>query len=195
MGNYLKAPFVLLRKRPELLINAGLLVFFLWLLSRWTWSFFPASQSVPPRMPSTPVATGDAVAAIGKARLFGGATDPAAPTGMTALNYKLLGVFATREQEGMAAIINTGDPKNKAVHAGEEVASGIVLDKVFADYVLLRRQGVTERLNLDRKGGDLLAPQAAPAQGVKALGDDSNQVVRARLGKLRRARHSSEGAE
>ncbi|MHB9101482.1 MAG: type II secretion system protein N [Sulfuricella sp.] len=156
MGNYLKAPLGVFRKRPELLINAGLLVFFLWLLARWTWSFFPASQSVPPRMSPPQVATGDALAAISRARLFGGAAEPAAPTGLTALNFKLLGVFATHEQEGMAAIINTGDPKNKAVRAGEEVAPGIVLDTVFADHVLLRRLGVTERLNLDSKGGDLL---------------------------------------
>ncbi len=181
MGNYLKAPFFLFQKRPELLINAGLLVFFLWLLTRWTWSFFPLSQSVPPGMSPTQAATGDAVAVIGKAHLFGGAAEPAAPTGLTALNYKLLGVFATREREGMAAIINTGDPKNKAVRAGEEVAPGIVLDMVFADHVLLRRQGVTERLNLDSKGGKLLASPAASTQDVEMLGDGSYRVARARV--------------
>ncbi|MHB1591029.1 MAG: type II secretion system protein N [Sulfuricella sp.] len=169
------------RKRPELLINAGLLVFFLWLLSHWIWLFFPASQSVPPRMPLTQVTTGDALAVIGKAHLFGDAAEPAAPTGLTALNFKLLGVFAAREKEGMAAIINTGDPKNKAVRAGEEVAPGIVLDTVFADHVLLRRQGVTERLNLYGKGGNLLAPGAALTQGVEVLGDGSYRVARAQI--------------
>lgn len=162
MGNYLKVPLGFFRKRPELLINAGLLVFFLWLLSRWAWSFFPAPQSVPPGMSPTQVATGDAVAAIVKARLFGGADEPAAPTGLTSLNFKLLGVFATRDQEGMVAIINTGDPKNKAVRVGEEVAPGIVLDTVVADHVLLRRLGVTERLNLETKGGNMPAPEGRP---------------------------------
>ena len=181
MGNYLKTPLGFFRKRPELLINAGLLVFFLWLLARWTWSFFPATQSVAPRKPPSQVATGDALAAIGKARLFGGTGDPATPTGLTTLNFKLLGVFAAREQEGMAAIINTGDPKNKAVRAGEEVAAGIVLDTVFADYVLLRREGVTERLNLDRKEVNLLAPQAAPIKDVEILGDGSYRVARAQI--------------
>lgn len=181
MGHYLKVPFIMFRKRPELLINAGLLVFFLWLLARWTWSFFPASQSVPSRMSPAPVATGDAVTAIGKAHLFGNASEPAAPTGLTALNFKLLGIFATRGQDGMIAIINTGDPKNKAVRAGEEVAPGIVLDTVFAHHVLLRRQGVTERLNLDRKGGDLLAPRATLTQGVEVLGDGSYRVARTRV--------------
>jgi len=190
MGNYLKASLGFFRKRPELLINVGLLVFFLWLLSRWTWSFFPTSQSMPPRMSPTRAATGDAVAVIGKARLFGGAAEPTAPTGLTSLNFKLLGVFATQEQKGTAAIINTGDPKNKAVRAGEEVAPGIVLDTVFADHVLLRRQGVTERLNLDRKGGNLLAPEADLTQGVEVLGDGSYRVARARIqGMLQGAGH------
>lgn len=163
MGNYLKAPLGFFQKRPELLVNAGLLVVFLWLLSSWTWSFFPVSQSAPPRMQPPPqVATGDAVAVISKARLFGGAAEPATPTGLTSLNFKLLGIFATHEKEGMVAIINLGEPKNKAVRAGEEVAPGIVLDMVFADHVLLRRQGVTERLNLDRKGGNLLASEGRP---------------------------------
>lgn len=181
MGKNLKTPLGVFRKRPELLINAGLLVFFLWLLARWTWSFFPASQSEPPGMLPTQGATVDAVAVIGQARLFGGAAEPSAPTGLTALNFKLLGVFATREQEGMVAIINTGEPKNKAVRAGEEVAPGIVLDTVFADHVLLRRQGVTERLNLDRKGGQLLAPEAALSQDVEMLGDGSYRVARVRI--------------
>lgn len=181
MGNYLKAPFLVLRKRPELLINAGLLVFFLWLLARWTWSFFPAPRAVPPRLSPSPGASADAVAVIGQARLFGGAAETSAPTGLTALNFRLLGVFATREQEGMAAIINTGEPKNKAVRAGEEVAPGIVLDAVFADHVLLRRQGVTERLNLDRKEGELLVPAASSIQGVEMLGDGSYRVARTRI--------------
>lgn len=155
MGNFLKIRFISSLKRPDLLVNAGLLVFFLWLLSRWIWSFFPAPQGAPPRLPPTQAATGDRVAAIGKARLFGSAAEPAASTGLTSLNFKLLGVFAARRQEGMAAVINTGEPKNKAVRAGEEVAPGIVLDKVFADHVLLRRHGVTERLNLESKGKPL----------------------------------------
>jgi general secretion pathway protein C len=181
MGSYLKAPWGFFRKRPELLINAGLLVVFLWLLARWTWSFFPASRSVPPGMSPPQVATADAVAVIGKARLFGGTAEPAAPTGLTTLNFKLLGVFATRDQEGMVAIINTGDPKNKAVRAGEEVAPGIVLDTVFADHVLLRRMGVTERLNLDSKAGNLLAPAAALNQDVEMLGDGSYRIARTRI--------------
>ena len=152
MGNFLKTRFIPFLKRPDLLVNAGLLVFFLWLLSRWTWSFFPVPQGVQPRVPPAQSSTGDRVAAIGKARLFGNAAEPAAPAGLTALNFRLLGVFAARRQDGMAAVINTGEPKNKAVRVGEEVAPGIVLDTVFSDHVLLRRHGVTERLNLESKG-------------------------------------------
>lgn len=114
------------------------------LLAKWTWILFaPHTLAVLPAQPET------AGAASGS--LFGvvAASGAAATTGGAALsNVHLVGVFTGKQG---FAVLMLDEKKQLGVALGEEVAKGTKLVEVAADYVLLERNGVRERVNLENK--------------------------------------------
>lgn len=128
-------------------------------------------------MLSAPFTASLAAEVITSRRLFGqaaglGATAPAQPHEFS--NLKLQGVFAaTGYLPAFAIVVVDGKPAYP-IQAGKEATSGVVLEEVHPDYVLLRRNGVIERLNLEKS---VSAPTSAGAAefklNVQSRGGDS----------------------
>jgi hypothetical protein len=93
------------------------------------------------------------------ARLFGVAVSKVVTTeGMALPRVRLVGVFAARKGQPGFAVLKLDDKKQLGVGVGEQVVPGTKLFEVHADYVLLERSGIQQRVNLEVK-----APVAAGA--------------------------------
>jgi len=91
--------------------------------------------------------------AITRRHLFGQAPEVephvlAAPA--TLSNLKLKGVFAAIGSLPAFAIVIVDGKPAQPVQVGREAASGLVLEEVHPDFVVFRRNGVMERLYLDK---------------------------------------------
>lgn len=65
-------------------------------------------------------------------------------------NLKLQGVFAAIGSLPAFAIVIVDGKPAQPVQVGREATSGVVLEEVHPDYVVFRRHGVMERLNLEQ---------------------------------------------
>lgn len=138
-----------LRTQLPQLLTLGLLLALCWSLARWTWVLL---TPLPPVIADAPAASTPVnVENIVNAHLFGATSAPTAEatTAVSTLGLRLRGVFAGEGKQGVAAII-TVQQKDKPVKVGDEIVPGVVLSHVYADHVELTRQGVKERLNLER---------------------------------------------
>jgi len=68
----------------------------------------------------------------------------------TRLRLNLKGVFATSESANALAIISSGKNKDKTYHIGDKVIGGALLHAVYADRVILKRNGQLETLRLPK---------------------------------------------
>ena len=110
-------------------------------LAHWTWVFV-----APPEISKTPDAdAGVDMAAI--AKLFG-APPPASSTASTT-GLRLKGVVAPDEGPIASAIFSTGAGKDVAVFVDREISPGLKLAEVKADHVIVSRNGVNERIDLE----------------------------------------------
>jgi general secretion pathway protein C len=127
-----------------------------WLGAGWFVYF-----GTPPVVPATParstVTIAAATQAVADAHLFG-AAPVAGGMAMSTLNVKLRGVFAGAGGAPGHAIVNTGG-RDQSAAVGAEIAPGVALESVHARHIVLKRNGVFERVNLEER--PLLA-QAAP---------------------------------
>lgn len=141
------------------------IVLFAVMLARWVWVF---AAPVDMAMPATTTWQKNDVSE----NLFGHAADASAMA--SAGNIKLIGVFA-HKTAGFAVLQIDG--KQVGVGMGESVAAGGRLVETHADYVLLERGGVRQRVDLQVSGassGITIAPtlnvaSTAPASGQQAL--------------------------
>jgi len=159
----------LLERSPDY-VSFGLVIVCGVLLARLTWTLFPATpQSAQLEMPAT--ANGQAAVAqdlgsqIAAQHLFGAYAPAKPPAGSQAvpasqLALKLWGVYALQGNKGMA-IIGEKSGKQQVVSVGQAIGklagqpadkSDAVLEQVFADHVLLRRNGQLEKLLLPKLG-------------------------------------------
>ncbi|WP_029889737.1 type II secretion system protein GspC [Polycyclovorans algicola] len=142
----------------------------------------------PPRISATgdssqPSAQID-LGAISEAKLFGTAeanlaTKAVTDAPETTLNLKLIGLLFGRTPEGSRALINTGGSNEAPFSTGMEVVRGVTLEQIFADRVILMRQGRPETLRLEK---DAPAANVAAAPAASDLGD---AVVLPQLGSVR----------
>lgn len=156
-----------LQRAFDTALAVALVLVLAWQLAYWTWRF-----AAPPLVaPARESASGVDLAAI--ARLFGGAP-PTSTQASRASGLKLKGVIAPTPGTAASAIFSTGAGKDLAVYVGREVQPGVKLAEVHPDHVMLSRNGVQERLDLEamRAGG------AASAPGARAVGFKLN-VARA----------------
>jgi len=126
----------------------GLLALLAWSAADWTWVLLARSGAVPQPATIERADNSAATKAIAARRLFGGTDDGSA--GLTSLNLKLHGVFAIRGRLTPVAIIEVSGSGERAVAVGDDVVAGVTLESVHPDYVLLRRQGALERLELEK---------------------------------------------
>jgi len=72
----------------------------------------------------------------------------------TTLNLRVFGMRADVSGESSSAIIQTPDNKQASYYIGDEIISGVTLETVEIDYVILNRGGTLERLSRQGKTED-----------------------------------------
>jgi general secretion pathway protein C len=145
-----------------------------WLGTEWFW-YFAGAQSAPMSESGSPRSRTDmqtAAEALTAARLFGAEKQAPVPTAnLSNLNIKLKGVFAGHPDKPAFAIVNIG-ARDEFALAGKELMPGVKLDSVHATHVIVSRNGILERVNLEERsiasaGGPrpspvLMAPRPGP---------------------------------
>ncbi len=157
--------------------SAALVAGIAWLAALLTWQLLPGPAARPDTtIPSAaPTATADEGAGgsadVASLHLFGEApatTEPAAAQAEpadapeTRLNLRLTGVFATGNGDGLAIIV-VGNAEEAVFGVGERVAGQARIDGIYADRVLLERNGGLETLRLAEEGlaGDSIGDDSA----------------------------------
>jgi general secretion pathway protein C len=142
--------------RAALLACAVLAALAVWLLVRLVWLLVPRGDAaLDASAARVGAAAGSAPAqSIAKWHLFGntpGATSGANAT-VSTTGMVLRGTLADRDPAAGIAVISGGggDGSERAFRAGEAVAGGIKLARVYPDRVILLRDGVEETLALTR---------------------------------------------
>ena len=133
-----------------------LIVLLCWLLARWTWLvILPAGRAESSS--ESLLSVSSAASVVSARHLFGLSVKqiqaPAMETTISGL--KLRGVFAPIGLLPGFAVFYIEGKNNQPVRVGDEVTSGIILKEVHPAHVLLSRQGVLERLNLERAAGSV----------------------------------------
>ena len=125
----------------------------------------PGSDAPPP--PAAPPARHFNVAAVANNHLFGNAAKPkvqgdAANAQPTTIPLVLTGVMAAERPEYGLAIIGENAGNTKVIAVGQQVPGGAKLHSVYADKVILDRNGTLESLMLPRQAGPGLGLGATP---------------------------------
>lgn len=143
------------------LLTFALLLVLAWQLAHWTW-YFAAPRDNPAAVTAS-AAPADWNAAR---RLFGNA--PPASAASAGGSMRLKGVFAVDGKTLSAAVINAGGKRDLAVKLGEEIEKGVTLVAVQSDHIEISRNGVRERIDLDKR--IVAAPSARPgAPGARGF--------------------------
>ena len=119
-----------------------------------------------PRTAAAPSALGESApqaGAVAARQLFGaaGSASSAKPV-VTATGLVLLGVFSMPEPGAGRAILRAQGSRPALVAVGEAIADGVQLHEVHADHVVVLRQGVAERIDLERRSRS--SPPPAPVR-------------------------------
>jgi general secretion pathway protein C len=120
-------------------------------LAHWTWAALaPRAVAAPQLAPEV-----DARGASGIAtRYLFGATQGAGagnPKAVSAARLKLLGVVSIGGTGEGRAIVAVESGKAAVAAVGESVAASVILKEVHPDHVVLSRNGVSERIDLERR--------------------------------------------
>lgn len=139
---------VLLRRTAPAAAFTAALALGAWLAAGWFVYF-----TTPPVVPGSPQRETLTIAAATQtaagAHVFGDAA-VAGGIAVSTLNVKLRGVFAGAAGAPGYAIVNTGD-RDQAAGVGAEISPGVALESVHARHVVLKRNGVYERVNLEER--------------------------------------------
>jgi type II secretory pathway component PulC len=81
---------------------------------------------------------------------------------VTNLSLTLLGTLVGQRAEGMAIVKLEGGAASQLYRVGATLPGGAVLRGIFADHILLDRDGTIERLNFARAGLPLFAATLSP---------------------------------
>ena len=171
-----------------------------WQLADLSWAMLPAPASATPAAPSpgTPTETHSAgqpraAAKLAALHLFGEAAPPeqveATPdTGAdapeTELNLTLKGLYAPGTGRGFA-IIAAGNGSEDVYSVGDTIAGGARISAIFADRVVLRRNGRAETLRLANVEVAPAEPEGRVADaGERGVASDEDAIAR-RAGELR----------
>jgi general secretion pathway protein C len=163
-----------------LVVNLAVLALLTWTLADWTWRVLAPTSLPAPVAPrsNTQAATFDLPTLV-NAQLFGASPAVSGPANVEAvplssLNLVLTGVVSARENS--LALIRAENQPEAPFAVGQEILSGVVLDQVYADRVVILRGGVAESLLLE---GTENVPTTAPAPNpVSRAPPRANNIVR-----------------
>ncbi len=117
-------------------------------LAWWTWQVlvpsWRTSVVATPAAPSVPLSLGR--------QLFGdmdGVVSAASAPAQVNSSVRLRGVFAVDGKTLSAAVVNLGG-RDKTIHLNQEFAAGVKLVEVQGEHIVISRDGVRERIDLDR---------------------------------------------
>jgi general secretion pathway protein C len=176
-GGYLPTGFANIDRRSfELAAMASCAVLgalAVWLLVRLVWLLVPRGDAALGDA-SLRVGVGDQgparVQSISKWHLFG--NTPLAGSGSgsqaTLLAMILRGTLADRDPASGIAVIGDGERGERAYRAGEDVAGGVKLARVYPDHVILLHDGVEETMKLTRDQNLAPADIVRPGQAGNA---------------------------
>lgn len=125
---------------------AALMIVLGWQLAWWTWHF------IAPSLKTTSLAdTGNRAVPLALGRKLFGDAGPTATISASSpqTGIRLKGVFAVDGKTLSGAVLNIG-ARDQYVRQGQELSPGVTLAEVRADYVVLNRAGVRERIDMDR---------------------------------------------
>jgi len=120
-----------------------------WLLARLIWILVPRGDGGDAALH---VATGDPAAtttSIAKWHLFGNTPVAATASGAAVQSMILRGTLADRDPAAGVAVLDAGEGE-RAYRAGEMIAAGLKLARVYPDHAVVLRDGVEETLALTR---------------------------------------------
>lgn len=157
------------------------------LLARLLWALWPipdAGRWRPAQLAAAPGAQRavDIQAAI-DAHLFGDYRASADPNGAasapeTRLSLSLLGILSNSVPERSRALIASSDGAEKPFAIGDDVISGVSLQAIFADRVVLSRGGTLETLRLNK---DAPSQGGAPSTPITPVGGDATTQMIGRI--------------
>ena len=127
----------------------------------WSWEVTPAHR-LPP-IPNLAATAQDALKPI-SGNLFGFKAltiTQAKPLSETRLQLTLKGVLPSAQQEESIAFISSQGGPDEMYRVGDTVSSGVTLDSVFADRVILSRGGTREILYFLKSAEKLLIEKGA----------------------------------
>ncbi|AVP99071.1 type II secretion system protein GspC [Ahniella affigens] len=133
----------------------------LWILLQLLWLGLGWSAPLPQAaiLPTTSAVPQSSTTSLAAWHLFGNAkllADPRAQAQLaptTTLNVTLTGVLASSDPRAGVAFIAGGDGEPQKIRVGEEIQSGVMLDQVYPDRVILNRGGNLESLPLREDSG------------------------------------------
>ena len=119
-------------------------------LAYWTWAAVTPPAVAAPTFQSQ-AETVTPITGI-KRELFGSALEENSALAPMIAAVKLVGVIAPHAQRTGRAIFMLDGGKPSTVAVGDPVSAGWVLEEVHADHVVLSRDGLIERIKLERRG-------------------------------------------
>lgn len=141
----------------------------LWLLVRLLWALLPSDDAalgaVANRAASSPAPV--PTRSIAQWHLFGNTPAQASASGSTT-SLILRGTLAEADPKAGIAVIADAGAGERSLRVGEQVAAGVKLVAVYADHVVVARDGVEETLKLARATSLAPAdtPRAAPGSAA-----------------------------
>lgn len=135
-----------------------------WSISSLIWALVPPPESARWQASAVsisgsdkPERTGPDVLALVNAHLFGEYKEEARPVVQqvidapdTRLNLTLTGILAASENRASRALISQGSADEEPYSVGDAISRGVELRSIFADRVILSRNGSLETLRLDK---------------------------------------------
>jgi general secretion pathway protein C len=128
-------------------------------LAHWTWIF---AAPKPLAAPAARAQVDSGITGHTAARhLFGVAQGSVAPLAPASAKLRLVGVASPAERAGGRAIFTLENGKSMTAGAGEAILPGLILKEIHPDHVLVERDGLMERFELQRRAASLdLEPRA-----------------------------------
>jgi Type II secretion system protein C len=147
-----------------------------WLASQWIREALQPSAPASAPAPMAKLDLDSAIARAAGAPLFGEMSPSDVPKAVRPSTYaiKLKGVIAGNGGP-MVAIVNTGGAQDELVQLHTELSPGVVLNGVYPTHILIGRNGVEERVELEAlRSGDSRA--AGTATASKAPGSHGQEA-------------------
>lgn len=134
-------------------------------LAYWTWVAISPAAVGAPSSANAPAA--DRPEQVANRNLFGVASaGPAQAPRSASAGLTVLGVFSGKRPGDGRVIIARQGSRPVTVAAGESIADGLTLQEVHPDHVIVLRNGVPERVELERRVSRGATPTLiVPAKG------------------------------